>query len=109
MNPGHPFSSILVCAIHMKLSITKEKDMHRISWRKFFESAALLGAASLKLPTALGGRRPKEAGWYDRPMRWAQLTLVENDPGQYEPKFWLDYFQRVHADAACLSAGGCVG
>ena len=22
--------------------------------------------------------------------------------------FWLDYFQRTHADAACLSAGGCV-
>jgi hypothetical protein len=41
-------------------------------------------------------------------MRWAQLTLVEDDPGQYDPKFWLDYFARVHADAACLSAGGCV-
>src|SRR5438045_3598787 len=44
----------------------------------------------------------------DRPMRWAQLTLVENDPGNYDPEFWLDYFRRVHADAACLSAGGCV-
>ena len=41
-------------------------------------------------------------------MRWAQLTLVENDPGHYDPKFWLDYFRRIHADAACLSAGGCV-
>ena len=41
-------------------------------------------------------------------MRWAQLTLVENDPGRYDPGFWLDYFKRVHADAACLSAGGCV-
>jgi hypothetical protein len=41
-------------------------------------------------------------------MRWAQLTLVENDPGQYDPKFWLDYFRRTHSDAACLSAGGCV-
>jgi hypothetical protein len=41
-------------------------------------------------------------------MRWAQLTLVENDPGHYDPKFWLDYFRSVHADAACLSAGGCV-
>ncbi len=41
-------------------------------------------------------------------MRWAQLTLVENDPGQYDPQFWLDYFKRVHADAACLSAGGVV-
>ena len=41
-------------------------------------------------------------------MRWAQLTLVENDPGQYDPRFWLDYFRRTHSDAACLSAGGCV-
>jgi hypothetical protein len=45
-------------------------------------------------------------GWFDRPMRWAQLTLVENDPGQFDPEFWLDYFKRIHADAACLSAGG---
>jgi hypothetical protein len=45
---------------------------------------------------------------FDRPMRWAQLTLVEDDPGKYDPKFWLDYFRQVHADAACLSAGGCV-
>jgi hypothetical protein len=41
-------------------------------------------------------------------MRWAQLTLVENDPGQYDPDFWLDYFNRTHSDAACLSAGGIV-
>ena len=46
--------------------------------------------------------------WYDRPMRWAQLTLVEDDPGKYEPAFWLEYFRRTHSDAACLSAGGCV-
>jgi Hypothetical glycosyl hydrolase 6 len=41
-------------------------------------------------------------------MRWAQLTLAENDPGTYDLNFWLDYFRRTHSDAACLSAGGCV-
>jgi hypothetical protein len=41
-------------------------------------------------------------------MRWAQLTLVEDDPGQYDLSFWLDYMKRTHCDAACLSAGGCV-
>jgi hypothetical protein len=46
--------------------------------------------------------------WFDRPMRWAQLTLVENDPIQYDLNFWLDFFKRAHCDAACLSAGGCV-
>ncbi|MEZ4680562.1 MAG: hypothetical protein R2932_40740 [Caldilineaceae bacterium] len=45
--------------------------------------------------------------WFDRPMRWAQLTLVENDPAHYDLNFWLDYFKRIKADAACLSAGGC--
>jgi len=48
------------------------------------------------------------ASWYARPMRWAQLAFVEDDPGRYDPAFWLDYFQRIHADAACISAGGCV-
>jgi hypothetical protein len=46
--------------------------------------------------------------WFDRPMRWAQLVLVENDPGQFDPEFWLDYFKRIRADGACLSAGGVV-
>ena len=48
------------------------------------------------------------AGWYGRPMRWAQLAFVEDDPGNYDLSFWLDYFRRIHADAACLSAGGVV-
>jgi putative glycosyl hydrolase-like family 6 (GHL6) protein len=48
------------------------------------------------------------AGWFDKPMRWVQLTLVENDPGHFDPQFWLDYFRRLHADAATLSAGGIV-
>ncbi len=41
-------------------------------------------------------------------MRWAQLTLVEDDPGKFDLAFWLDYFQRTHSDAVCLSGGGCV-
>ena len=49
-----------------------------------------------------------DPGWFDRPMRWAQLTLAENDPVQYDVNFWLDYFKRIKADAACLSAAGCV-
>jgi hypothetical protein len=48
------------------------------------------------------------AGWYDRPMRWAQVVFAEDDPGNYDREFWLDYFKRTHCDAACLSAGGAV-
>ncbi|MBI4557211.1 MAG: beta-galactosidase trimerization domain-containing protein [Candidatus Hydrogenedentes bacterium] len=41
-------------------------------------------------------------------MRWAQLTLVENDPATFDLQFWLEYFKRTRSDAVCLSAGGCV-
>jgi len=69
----------------------------------------LAGAVAAAGSGGLSAQSPSAAtGWFDRPMRWAQLTLVENDPGQFDPQFWLDYFQRTHSDAACLSAGGCV-
>ncbi len=89
-----------------------------ISRRTFIRTAAQAGMA-ISLADALRGA-PAPAGaepavgpaplppWADRPMRWAQLVLVENDPGHYDRAFWLDYFRRVRADAACLSAGGCV-
>lgn len=41
-------------------------------------------------------------------MRWAQLTLVENDPADFDVSFWLDTFRRMRAQGACLSAGGYV-
>ncbi len=57
---------------------------------------------------AASGQESPAKGWFDRPMRWAQLAFVEDDPGRYDPRFWLDYFERTHVDAACLSAGGCI-
>jgi len=74
-------------------------DVSVFSRREFWGTGAALAG---------GGVAVAEGDWFDRPMRLAQLTLVENDPGQYDPKFWLDYIRRVRADAACLSAGGCV-
>jgi hypothetical protein len=41
-------------------------------------------------------------------MRWAQLTLVEDDPAHFEAGFWFDYFKRTRSDGVCLSGGGCV-
>lgn len=91
----------------------------RSSRRTFLKQAASLSAAC-----AVGFNESSEAeaaglfhqtpadvpakAWYDRPMRWAQLNFVEDDPGHYDPGFWLDYFRRIHADAALLDAGGCV-
>ena len=88
--------------------------------RAFLKQAGSLSAACLAgldgLPNAEAALAPgaaavsgvKPAGWYDRPMRWAQLSFVENDPGNYDLQFWLDYFKKVHADATILDAGGCV-
>ena len=74
--------------------------------REFLQVTAAAGA----LASAGAGRLSAQpsGGWFDRPMRWVQLTLVENDPGTFDPQFWLDYFRRLHADAATLSAGGIV-
>src|SRR3954468_22638963 len=80
--------------------------------RDFLQYSAALGSAALlatmedlEAGTAPG---PQTPAWFDQPMRWAQLVLVENDPGRFDLTFWLDYFRRIHADAACLSAGGVV-
>ena len=89
-----------------------------LSRRGFLEvttAGALVSVTSASVATS-AAQQPAAAsmpdrsldGWFDRPMRWVQLTLVENDPGRFDPSFWLDYFRRLHADAATLSAGGIV-
>jgi hypothetical protein len=90
------------------------------SRREFVKDSALAATASVLPARAVhtffgesastqAAHKPAfEVNWYNRPMRWAQLAFVEDDPGNYDPQFWLDYFRSVHADAACLSAGGVV-
>jgi Hypothetical glycosyl hydrolase 6/Beta-galactosidase trimerisation domain len=80
--------------------------VNRRDFLQTFAVGTLLATSSTAGSAAVLG--PVQPGWYDRPMRWAQLAFVEDDPGNYDPAFWLDYFRRIHADAACLSAGGCV-
>ena len=86
-----------------------------ITRRRFLQNSALavgatLGAFDFDVHDALAAESspPPSPDWVDRPMRWAQLTLVEDDPGKFDPQFWLDYFKRTKSDAVCLSAGGCV-
>ncbi|MFI5459496.1 MAG: hypothetical protein ACHRXM_29065 [Isosphaerales bacterium] len=81
-----------------------------VSRRSFLAACGAAGAAVRIGEASLGAAPPIAAApsWVDRPIRWAQLTLVENDPGRFDLPFWLDYFRRTHSDAACLSAGGCV-
>jgi hypothetical protein len=84
--------------------------------REFLKTTSVAGAAVVvgQLPwprlhaAEASAVTPSTPSWVDKPMRWAQLTLVEDDPGKFDPQFWLDYFKRTRSDAVCLSAGGCV-
>jgi len=78
--------------------------------RKFIRNTSVVaGGIVIAEPSLFANYiNPAEQTWFNRPMRWAQLTLVENDPGSFDPDFWLSYFKRIHADGATLSAGGIV-
>src|SRR3954453_22047404 len=65
--------------------------------------AALTGAAVFGV-----NAQPEQEGWFDRPMRWAQLNSTEDDAAEMDIPFWMDYFKRIHADALCITAGGVV-
>src|SRR5436190_21309310 len=65
--------------------------MDRLSRRDFLHVTAGVGAfASVASPVtrhALDPAAPAPdagTGWFDKPMRWVQLTLVENDPGTFD-------------------------
>jgi Hypothetical glycosyl hydrolase 6/Beta-galactosidase trimerisation domain len=84
--------------------------------REFVQSTTIASAAAALTPATLGlpwgrvesGSGEKVPAWASRPMRWAQLTLVEDDPAHFDLGFWLDYFKRTRSDGVCLSGGGCV-
>src|SRR5262245_36523680 len=84
-----------------------------ITRREFLEKTAVASAVATVgiFPVPMFGQASTVArnpSWIDKPMRWAQLTLVEDDPGKFDIGFWLDYFQKTRSDAVCLSGGGCV-
>ncbi len=82
--------------------------------RDFIQASTILGGGALLGDISFGmasnQAKPnlENLPWYNKTMRWAQLAFVESDPGNYDPDFWLDYFKRIHADGALLSAGGVV-
>ncbi|HWB82730.1 MAG TPA: alpha-amylase family protein [Bryobacteraceae bacterium] len=78
--------------------------------RRSFLAVSLAGAglASKAVAQPAGGSANPAAEWYDRAMRWFQLILVEDNPGQYDSQTWFDLFRTTHTDGLCLTAGGCV-
>jgi hypothetical protein len=49
-----------------------------------------------------------KAGWFNNPIRWAQLTLTDDDPGTFDPDFWLKYFRDIKAQGAVINTGGYI-
>jgi hypothetical protein len=75
----------------------------------FIKTTTIGGAYAIVAPSIIPDFLvPDEAPWFNKPLRWAQLAFVENDPGRCDPDFWLDYFKRIHVEGALLSAGGVV-
>jgi len=76
--------------------------------RNFLKNTTAIGGvfAFGSLPSMANIIPTGEEPWFNKSMRWAQLAFVDNDPGRCDPDFWLDYFKRIHADGALLSAGG---
>ena len=61
--------------------------------REFLQASAT--ATVLAAATGASGQTsaaPEPPGWYDRPMRWAQVAFVEDDPGNYDPKVLVRLF-----------------
>lgn len=85
--------------------------------REFLQSTAAVGTGAALAhvtpkPLWEGPASPADSesvpDWASKPMRWMQLTLVEDDPAHFDLDFWLDYFKRTRCDGVCLSGGGCV-
>ncbi len=82
--------------------------------RQFLQTTTVAGTAAALTQFSPGLLATAETSktsppsWATKATRWAQLTLVEDDPGKFDLAFWLDYFKRTHSDGACLSGGGCV-
>jgi len=109
------------CGVHDANSartITRMKPL-TLSRREFLEISAGAGSSAAlaqAAPTVLLGQGAAVSAftpdaipaWASKPMRWMQLTLVEDDPIHYDAAFWIDYCKRTHSEGACLSGGGCV-
>jgi hypothetical protein len=77
--------------------------------RDFIKTTSIGGAYAMVGPGILNNYgTATEEPWFNRSLRWAQLAFVENDPGNCDPDFWLDYFKRLHVEGVLLSAGGVV-
>ena len=83
-----------------------------VTKRKVLQNTVAAGVAAIasaeNIAFSAENSLAAEPGWFDKPMRWAQLNSTEDDVAEMDIGFWMDYFRRIHADALCITAGGVV-
>jgi hypothetical protein len=99
----------------MRAATIARMKQHSFTRREFLSSSAAAATVANLAPAALWTESSIAVqqltavpDWASKPMRWFQLTLVEDDPIHYDPAFWLEYFKRTRTEGVCLSGGGCV-
>lgn len=79
------------------------------SRRTMIKAAGSLAVSAGLRPFGLSPASAADApDWVWHPMRWVQINFTDDDPGRFDPRFWLDFMRRTSTQGACLSAGGIV-
>jgi hypothetical protein len=58
-----------------------------VTRREVVQGAVAVAASSAFRASA---QLAAEPGWFDKPMRWAQLNSTEDDAAEMDIPFWLD-------------------
>ena len=83
------------CRFDSSLSVLSSSMTAMFTRREFLEKTAVAGAVATlgKFVAPVFGQAADSIAaspsWIDKPMRWAQLTLVEDDPGKFDIGFWV--------------------
>jgi len=103
---------------HFRFLICPFNPKQNMERRNFIKTSTIAGAYAIVGQSALAhannlmpmgfSSEADDQAWFNKSIRWAQLAFVENDPSTCDPDFWLDYFKRIKAQGALLSAGGVV-
>src|SRR5687768_17876399 len=46
--------------------------------------------------------------WFQRVTRWGQINITENDPAQYDIRWWRTVWKQTHTEGIIVNAGGIV-
>lgn len=80
----------------------------RVDRRSWLRGVGTLSAAASFARFDFPAMAAEAPDWVWEPMRWVQINFTEDDPGRYDPNFWLDFMRRSGTQGTCLSAGGIV-